>query len=181
MNNTDKDKFKAVRDEKLENFKTAANVRWQKAGGLKGIGTNVAKTGAKLAVRGATMAGMGMIGLGLGAVSGDMGDMFKGMAGATAGYAAGGRLSSAVGNISQNVGNTALGSFISDTVNGFGPEKQRNDYIKSYMSSKENRNRLIDKNPTITKSELDAQLRQRAELSYDSGVTDAKMQDRAVK
>lgn len=180
--NTDKDKFKAVRDEKLENFKTAANVRWQKAGGLKGIGTNVAKTGAKLAVRGATMAGMGMIGLGLGAVSGDMGDMFKGMAaGATAGYAAGGRLSSAVGNISQNVGNTALGSFISDTVNGFGPEKQRNDYIKSYMSSKENRNRLIDKNPTITKSELDAQLRQRAELSYDSGVTDAKMLDRAVK
>lgn len=180
--NTDKDKFKAVRDEKLENFKTAANVRWQKAGGLKGIGTNVAKTGAKLAVRGATMAGMGMIGLGLGAVSGDMGDMFKGMAaGATAGYAAGGRLSSAVGNISQNVGNTALGSFISDTVNGFGPEKQRNDYIKSYMSSKENRNRLIDKNPTITKSELDAQLRQRAELSYDSGVTDAKMLDRAVE
>lgn len=180
--NTDKDKFKAVRDEKLENFKTAANVRWQKAGGLKGIGTNVAKTGAKLAVRGATMAGMGMIGLGLGAVSGDMGDMFKGMAaGATAGYAAGGRLSSAVGNISQNVGNTALGSFISDTVNGFGPEKQRNDYIKAYMSSKENRNRLIDKNPTITKSELDAQLRQRAELSYDSGVTDAKMLDRAVK
>ena len=180
--NTDKDKFKAVRDEKLENFKTAANVRWQKAGGLKGIGTNVAKTGAKLAVRGATMAGMGMIGLGLGAVSGDMGDMFKGMAaGATAGYAAGGRLSSAVGNISQNVGNTALGSFISDTVNGFGPEKQRNDYIKSYMSSKENRNRLIDKNPTITKSELDAQLRQRAELSYDSGVTDAEMLDRAVK
>lgn len=180
--NTDKDKFKAVRDEKLENFKTAANVRWQKAGGLKGIGTNVAKTGAKLAVRGATMAGMGMIGLGLGAVSGDMGDMFKGMAaGATAGYAAGGRLSSAVGNISQNVGNTALGSFISDTVNGFGPEKQRNDYIKSYMSSKENRNRLIDMNPTITKSELDAQLRQRAELSYDSGVTDAKMLDRAVE
>lgn len=180
--NTDKDKFKAVRDEKLENFKTAANVRWQKAGGLKGIGTNVAKTGAKLAVRGATMAGMGMIGLGLGAVSGDMGDMFKGMAaGATAGYAAGGRLSSAVGNISQNVGNTALGSFISDTVNGFGPEKQRNDYIKAYMSSEENRNRLIDKNPTITKSELDAQLRQRAELSYDSGVTDAKMLDRAVE
>lgn len=180
--NTDKDKFKAVRDEKWENFKTAANVRWQKAGGLKGIGTNVAKTGAKLAVRGATMAGMGMIGLGLGAVSGDMGDMFKGMAaGATAGYAAGGRLSSAVGNISQNVGNTALGSFISDTVNGFGPEKQRNDYIKSYMSSKENRNRLIDKNPTMNKSELDAELRQRAELSYDSGVTDAKKLDRAVK
>ena len=180
--NTDKDKFKAVRDEKWENFKTATNVRWQKAGGLKGIATNVGKTGAKLAVRGATMAGMGMIGLGLGAVGGDMGDMFKGMAaGMTAGYAAGGRLSSAVGNISSNVENTALGSFISDTVNGFGPEKQRNDYIKSYMSSKENRNRLIEKNPTMNKSELDAQLRQRAELSYDSGVTDAKKLDRAVK
>lgn len=180
--NTDKDKFKAVREKTWENFKTATNVRWQKAGGLKGIGTNVAKTGAKLAVRGATMAGMGMLGLGLGAVGGDMGDMFKGMAaGVTAGYVAGGRLSSAVGNISQNAGNTALGSFISDTVNGFGPERQRNDYIKSYMSNQENRNRLIDKNPNISGPELDAELRQRAELSYDSGVSDAKMLDRAVK
>ena len=48
------------------------------------------------------------------------------------------------------------------------------------MSNQENRNRLIEKNPSIKKSELDAQLRQRAELSYDSGVTDAKMLDRAV-
>ena len=33
----------------------------------------------------------------------------------------------------------------------------------------------------MNKSELDAELRQRAELSYDSGVTDAKKLDRAVK
>ena len=49
------------------------------------------------------------------------------------------------------------------------------------MSNQENRNRLIEKNPSIKTSELDAQLRQRAELSYDSGVTDAKMLDRAVE
>ena len=178
--NTDKDKFKAVRDEKWENIKTAANVRWQKAGGLKGIGTNVAKTGAKLAVRGATMAGMGMIGLGLGAVGGDMSDTLKGLgAGLTAGYATGGRLNSAIGN--TITGNNAVGRFFDDAIRGTGPERKRNDYIKSYMSNQENRNRLIEKNPTMNKSELDAELRQRAELSYDSGVTDAKKLDRAVK
>ena len=178
--NTDKDKFKAVRDEKWENIKTAANVRWQKAGGLKGIGTNVAKTGAKLAVRGATMAGMGMIGLGLGAVGGDISDTLKGLgAGLTAGYATGGRLNSAIGN--TITGNNAVGRFFDDAIRGTGPERKRNDYIKSYMSNQENRNRLIEKNPTMNKSELDAELRQRAELSYDSGVTDAKKLDRAVK
>ena len=177
-----KNEFKAVRDGKWQNLKTAANVRFQEAGGIKGIGLGALKTGAKVASRGGAMLGMGMLGLGLGAVSGDMGDTIKGMAaGMTAGYAVGGRLSSAVGNIAGNAGNTALGSFIGDTVYGFGPERQRNDYIKSYMSSQENRNRLIEKNPHISGKELNAQLRQRAELSYDSGVTDAKKLDRAVK
>ena len=126
------------------------------------------------------MTTMGALGLGVGIVGGDMSDTLKGLgAGLTAGYATGGRLNSAIGN--TITGNNAAGRFIDEALHGTGPEKQRNDYIKSYMSSKENRNRLIDKNPTMNKSELDAELRQRAELSYDSGVTDAKKLDRAVK
>lgn len=126
------------------------------------------------------MTTMGALGLGVGIVGGDMSDTLKGLgAGLTAGYATGGRLNSVVGN--TLTGNNAAGRFLDDAIRGTGPERKRNDYIRSYMSNQENRNRLIEKNPSIKKSELDAQLRQRAELSYDSGVTDAKMLDRAVK
>ena len=181
--NQNEDPFAAARaraNSRLGNVRTAINRRVQSAGGKSGIAKSIGKTGAKLAGRAAMMTTMGALGLGVGIVGGDMSDTLKGLgAGLTAGYATGGRLNSAIGN--TITGNNAAGRFIDEALHGTGPEKQRNDYIKSYMSSKENRNRLIEKNPTMNKSELDAELRQRAELSYDSGVTDAKKLDRAVK
>lgn len=181
--NQNEDPFAAIRakaNSAKGNLGAAINSRVQSAGGWSGIAKGVGITGAKLAVRAAMMTTMGALGLGVGIVGGDMSDTLKGLgAGLTAGYATGGRLNSAVGN--TLTGNNAAGRFLDDAIRGTGPERKRNDYIKSYMSNQENRNRLIEKNPSIKKSELDAQLRQRAELSYDSGVTDAKMLDRAVK
>ena len=182
-NNSEENPFAAIRakaNSAKGNLGSAINSRVQSAGGWSGIAKGVGKTGAKLAGRVAMMTTMGALGLGVGIVGGDMSDTLKGLgAGLTAGYATGGRLNSAVGN--TIVGNNAAGRFLDDAIRGTGPEGKRNDYIRSYMSNQENRNRLIEKNPSIKKSELDAQLRQRAELSYDSGVTDAKMLDRAVK
>lgn len=182
-NNSEENPFAAIRakaNSAKGNLGSAINSRVQSAGGWSGIAKGVGKTGAKLAGRAAMMTTMGALGLGVGIVGGDMSDTLKGLgAGLTAGYATGGRLNSAVGN--TIVGNNAAGRFLYDAIRGTGPERKRNDYIRSYMSNQENRNRLIEKNPSIKKSELDAQLRQRAELSYDSGVTDAKMLDRAVK
>lgn len=182
-NNSEEDPFAAIRakaNSAKGNLGSAINSRVQSAGGWSGIAKGVGKTGAKLAGRAAMMTTMGALGLGVGIVGGDMSDTLKGLgAGLTAGYATGGRLNSAVGN--TIAGNNAAGRFLDDAIRGTGPERKRNDYIRSYMSNQENRNRLIEKNPSIKKSELDAQLRQRAELSYDSGVTDAKMLDRAVK
>lgn len=182
-NNSEENPFAAIRakaNSAKGNIGSAINSRVQSAGGWSGIAKGVGKTGAKLAGRAAMMTTMGALGLGVGIVGGDMSDTLKGLgAGLTAGYATGGRLNSAVGN--TIVGNNAAGRFLNDAIRGTGPERKRNDYIRSYMSNQENRNRLIEKNPSIKKSELDAQLRQRAELSYDSGVTDAKMLDRAVK
>lgn len=182
-NNSEENPFAAIRakaNSAKGNLGSAINSRVQSAGGWSGIAKGVGKTGAKLAGRAAMMTTMGALGLGVGIVGGDMSDTLKGLgAGLTAGYATGGRLNSAVGN--TIVGNNAAGRFLDDAIRGTGSERKRNDYIRSYMSNQENRNRLIEKNPSIKKSELDAQLRQRAELSYDSGVTDAKMLDRAVK
>ena len=182
-NNSEENPFAAIRakaNSAKGNLGSAINSRVQSAGGWSGIAKGVGKTGAKLAGRAAMMTTMGALGLGVGIVGGDMSDTLKGLgAGLTAGYATGGRLNSAVGN--TIVGNNAAGRFLDDAIRGTGPERKRNDYIRSYMSNQENRNRLIEKNPSIKKSELDAQLRQRAELSYDTGVTDAKMLDRAVK
>ena len=181
--NQNEDPFAAIRakaNSAKGNLGAAINSRVQSAGGWSGIAKGVGITGAKLAGRAAMMTTMGALGLGVGIVGGDMSDTLKGLgAGLTAGYATGGRLNSAVGN--TIAGNNAAGRFLDDAIRGTGPERKRNDYIRSYMSNQENRNRLIEKNPSIKKSELDAQLRQRAELSYDSGVTDAKMLDRAVK
>lgn len=182
-NNSEENPFATIRakaNSAKGNLGSAINSRVQSAGGWSGIAKGVGKTGAKLAGRAAMMTTMGALGLGVGIVGGDMSDTLKGLgAGLTAGYATGGRLNSAVGN--TLTGNNAAGRFLDDAIRGTGPERKRNDYIRSYMSNQENRNRLIEKNPSIKKSELDAQLRQRAELSYDSGVTDAKMLDRAVK
>lgn len=182
-NNSEENPFAAIRakaNSAKGNLGSAINSRVQSAGGWSGIAKGVGKTGAKLAGRAAMMTTMGALGLGVGIVGGDMSDTLKGLgAGLTAGYATGGRLNSAVGN--TIVGNNSAGRFLDDAIRGTGPERKRSDYIRSYMSNQENRNRLIEKNPSIKKSELDAQLRQRAELSYDSGVTDAKMLDRAVK
>lgn len=182
-NNSEENPFAAIRakaNSAKGNLGSAINSRVQSAGGWSGIAKGVGKTGAKLAGRAAMMTTMGALGLGVGIVGGDMSDTLKGLgAGLTAGYATGGRLNSAVGN--TIVGNNAAGRFLYDAIRGTGPERKRNDYIRSYMSNQENRNRLIEKNPSIKKSELDAQLRQRAELSYDSGVTDAEMLDRAIK
>lgn len=182
-NNSEENPFAAIRakaNSAKGNLGSAINSRVQSAGGWSGIAKGVGKTGAKLAGRAAMMTTMGALGLGVGIVGGDMSDTLKGLgAGLTAGYATGGRLNSAVGN--TIVGNNAAGRFLNDAIRGTGPERKRNDYIRSYMSNQENINRLIEKNPSIKKSELDAQLRQRAELSYDSGVTDAKMLDRAVE
>ena len=182
-NNSEENPFAAIRakaNSAKGNLGSAINSRVQSAGCWSGIAKGVGKTGAKLAGRAAMMTTMGALGLGVGIVGGDMSDTLKGLgAGLTAGYATGGRLNSAVGN--TIVGNNAAGRFLNDAIRGTGPERKRNDYIRSYMSNQENRNRLIEKNPSIKKSELDAQLRQRAELSYDSGVTDAKMLDRAVE
>lgn len=182
-NNSEENPFAAIRakaNSAKGDLGSAINSRVQSAGGWSGIAKGVGKTGAKLAGRAAMMTTMGALGLGVGIVGGDMSDTLKGLgAGLTAGYATGGRLNSAVGN--TIVGNNAAGRFLDDAIRGTGPERKRNDYIRSYMSNQENRNRLIEKNPSIKKSELDAQLRQRAELSYDSGVTDAKMLDRAVE
>lgn len=182
-NNSEENPFAAIRakaNSAKGNLGSAINSRVQSAGGWSGIAKGVGKTGAKLAGRAAMMTTMGALGLGVGIVGGDMSDTLKGLgAGLTAGYATGGRLNSAVGN--TLTGNNAAGRFLDDAIRGTGPERKRNDYIRSYMSNQENRNRLIEKNPSIKKSELDAQLRQRAELSYDSGVTDAKMLDRAVE
>lgn len=182
-NNSEEDPFAAIRakaNSPKGNLGSAINSRVQSAGGWSGIAKGVGKTGAKLVGRADMMTTMGALGLGVGIVGGDMSDTLKGLgAGLTAGYATGGRLNSVVGN--TLTGNNAAGRFLDDAIRGTGPERKRNDYIRSYMSNQENRNRLIEKNPSIKKSELDAQLRQRAELSYDSGVTDAKMLDRAVK
>lgn len=173
-------KIRANANSAKGNLGTAIKSRVKSAGGYSGIAKSIGKTGAKLAGRAAMMTTMGALGLGVGIVGGDMSDTLKGLgAGLTAGYATGGRLNSAIGN--TITGNNAAGRFIDEALHGTGPEKQRNDYIKSYMSSQENRNRLIEKNPHISGKELNAQLRQRAELSYDSGVTDAKKLDRAVK
>ena len=175
--NQNEDPFAAIRakaNSAKGNLGAAINSRVQSAGGWSGIAKGVGITGAKLAGRAAMMTTMGALGLGVGIVGGDMSDTLKGLgAGLTAGYATGGRLNSAIGN--TLTGNNAAGRFLDDAIRGTGPERKRNDYIRSYMSNQENRNRLIEKNPSIKKSELDAQLRQRA------GVTDAKMLDRAVK
>ena len=182
-NEQDDDPYAAARanaNSRRGNLGTAINMRVQGAGGWSGIAKNAGKTGAKLAGRAAMMTTMGALGLGVGIVGGDMSDTLKGLgAGLTAGYATGGKLNSAVGN--TITGNNAVGRFLDDAIRGTGPERQRSDYIRSYISNPENRNRLIEKNPHINKSELDSQLRQRAELSYDSGVTDAKKLDKAVK
>lgn len=182
-NNSEEDPFAEIRakaNSAKGNLGSAINSRVQSAGGWSGIAKGVGKTGAKLVGKAAMMTTMGALGLGVGIVGGDMSDTLKGLgAGLTAGYATGGRLNSAVGN--TIAGNNAAGRFLDDAIRGTGPERKRNDYIRSYISNQENRNRLIEKNPSIKKSELDAQLRQRAELSYDSGVTDAEMLDRAVK
>lgn len=182
-NNSEENPFAEIRakaNSAKGNLGSAINSRVQSAGGWSGIAKGVGKTGAKLVGKAAMMTTMGALGLGVGIVGGDMSDTLKGLgAGLTAGYATGGRLNSAVGN--TIAGNNAAGRFLDDAIRGTGPERKRNDYIRSYISNQENRNRLIEKNPSIKKSELDAQLRQRAELSYDSGVTDAKMLDRAVK
>lgn len=166
-NNSEENPFAAIRakaNSAKGNLGSAINSRVQSAGGWSGIAKGVGKTGAKLAGRAAMMTTMGALGLGVGIVGGDMSDTLKGLgAGLTAGYATGGRLNSAVGN--TIVGNNAAGRFLDDAIRGTGPERKRNDYIRSYMSNQENRNRLIEKNPSIKKSELDAQLRQRAELS----------------
>lgn len=182
-NEQDDDPYAAARanaNSRRGNLGTAINMRVQGAGGWSGIAKNAGKTGAKLAGRAAMMTTMGALGLGVGIVGGDMSDTLKGLgAGLTAGYATGGKLNNAVGN--TITGNNAVGRFLDDAIRGTGPERQRSDYIRSYISNPENRNRLIEKNPHINKSELDSQLRQRAELSYDSGVTDAKKLDKAVK
>lgn len=182
-NEQDDDPYAAARanaNSRRGNLGTAINMRVQGAGGWSGIAKNAGKTGAKLVGRAAMMTTMGALGLGVGIVGGDMSDTLKGLgAGLTAGYATGGKLNSAVGN--TITGNNAVGRFLDDAIRGTGPERQRSDYIRSYISNPENRNRLIEKNPHINKSELDSQLRQRAELSYDSGVTDAKKLDKAVK
>ena len=181
--NQDEDPFAKIRtkaNSREGNLGKAINMRVQNAGGWSGIAKSAGKTGAKLVGKAAMMTTMGALGLGVGIVGGDMSDTLKGLgAGLTAGYATGGRLNSAVGN--TYAGNNALGRFGNDVFRGMGPERQRNDYIRSYMSNRENRTRLIQKNPNISKKELDAELKQRAELSYDSGVTDAKKLDRAVK
>ena len=182
-NNSEEDPFAAIRakaNSAKGNLGSAINSRVQSAGGWSGIAKGVGKTGAKLVGKAAMMTTMGALGLGVGIVGGDMSDTLKGLgAGLTAGYATGGRLNSAVGN--TIAGNNATGRFLDDAIRGTGPERKRNDYIRSYMSNQENRNRLIEKNPSFKTSDLAAQLRHRAELSYDSGVTDAKMLDRAVK
>lgn len=181
--NQDEDPFAKIRakaNSREGNLGKAINMRVQNAGGWSGIAKSAGKTGAKLVGRAAMMTTMGALGLGVGIVGGDMSDTLKGLgAGLTAGYATGGRLNSAVGN--TYAGNNALGRFGNDVFRGMGPERQRNDYIRSYMSNRENRTRLIQKNPNISKKELDAELKQRAELSYDSGVTDAEKLDKAVK
>lgn len=167
------------KQELTNNFKTAVNDRWLRAGGAKGVLTGVGKTGAKLAGRAAMMTTMGALGLGVGIVGGDMGDTLKGLgAGLTAGYATGGRLNSAVGN--TLAGRNAAGSFMGDVFKGMGPERQRKDYIKSYMSNQENRNRLIDKNPNISVKDLNARLEKEAVMSYDTGITDTKTVSAAV-
>ena len=85
------------------------------------------------------MTTMGALGLGVGIVGGDMSDTLKGLgAGLTAGYATGGKLNSAVGN--TITGNNAVGRFLDDAIRGTGPERQRSDYIRSYISNPENRN-----------------------------------------
>ena len=125
------------------------------------------------------MTTMGALGLGVGIVGGDMGDTLKGLgAGLTAGYATGGRLNSVVGN--TFAGRNAAGSFMGDVFKGMGPERQRKDYIKSYMSNQENRNRLIEKNPNISMKDLNARLEQEAVMSYDTGITDSKTVSAAV-
>lgn len=167
------------KQELTNNFKTAVNDRWLRAGGAKGVLTGVGKTGAKLAGRAAMMATMGALGLGVGIVGGDMSDTLKGLgAGLTAGYATGGRLNSAVGN--TFAGRNAAGGFMGDVIKGMGPERQRSDYIKSYKSNQENRNRLIEKNPNISMKDLNARLEQEAVMSYDTGITDSKTVSAAV-
>lgn len=178
-NNQNIGKFARHKHELSSNLKAAAKDRWIRAGGAKGVLTGVGKTGAKLAGRAAMMTTMGALGLGVGIVGGDMGDTLKGLgAGLTAGYATGGRLNSAVGN--TIAGRNAAGSFMGDVFKGMGPERQRNDYIKSYMSNKENRNRLIDKNPNISMKDLNARLEKEAVMSYDTGITDTKTISAAV-
>lgn len=167
------------KQELTNNFKTAVNDRWLRAGGAKGVLTGVGKTGAKLAGRAAMMTTMGALGLGVGIVGGDMSDTLKGLgAGLTAGYATGGRLNSAVGN--TFAGRNAAGGFMGDVIKGMGPERQRSDYIKSYKSNQENRNRLIEKNPNISMKDLNARLEQEAVMSYDTGITDSKTVSAAV-
>ena len=144
-NNSEENPFAAIRakaNSAKGNLGSAINSRVQSAGGWSGIAKGVGKTGAKLAGRAAMMTTMGALGLGVGIVGGDMSDTLKGLgAGLTAGYATGGRLNSAVGN--TIVGNNAAGRFLDDAIRGTGPERKRNDYIRSYMSNHENRNRLI--------------------------------------
>lgn len=176
-------KFARHKQELARNFKNAVDDRVLRAGGWKNVGIGAAKTGAKFigkaTGRAAMMTTMGALGLGVGIVGGDMSDTLKGLgAGLTAGYATGGRLNSVVGN--TLAGRNAAGSFMGDVFKGMGPERQRKDYIKSYKSNKENRNRLIEKNPNISVDELNARLEKEAVMSYDTGITDTKTVSAAV-
>ena len=138
-NEQDDDPYAAARanaNSRRGNLGTAINMRVQGAGGWSGIAKNAGKTGAKLAGRAAMMTTMGALGLGVGIVGGDMSDTLKGLgAGLTAGYATGGKLNSAVGN--TITGNNAVGRFLDDAIRGTGPERQRSDYIRSYISNPE--------------------------------------------
>ena len=168
--------FAAKRRKVLGNLGTAVNSRWTSVGGARGLALGALKTGAKVYGKGATMATMGALGLGCGIVGNDMKNMLEGLgAGLTAGYVTGGRLNKAT----ENVGNSALGSFVKDV--WYGDQREKQDYINAYMSNKENRNRLIAKNPNAKTHQINDMLRQRAEMSYDSGISDAKMLDRATK
>ena len=167
--------FQNARRQIKDRVKKAASTRYKNAGGAKGIAKSFGKTAAKTYGRAFTTLGMGALGLGVGIVGGDMSDTIKGLgAGVTAGYASGGKLNNAVANI----GNSALGSFAKDVL--YGDDRARHDFVKSYMNDRENRTRLVKRNPNADMKQINSMLRQRAEMSFDSGIDDAEVLDRAV-
>lgn len=175
------------------------NNRATDAGGWGTIAKKAGLGAAKGLVKGyatiGTAAALGAAGVGIGAVGGDLSDVAKGLtAGVTTGAVIGKRtgksITSGAGYVLDAAkGNNGLGRFKEEVWDGMTSEEMdKKQYVTAYTESKENRRRFLDKHPEIgelgvgeREKAIKAQMKQEAEMAYDTGITDYKTLREAVK